>query len=178
MKTGKLLIIWGLMLIALILIVIPASAKATRIEVEAYEVKCYYNPGIEWESDGIYHARDGFQVGPRIPLSDEDPIQEMLEIESTVNLNLNFKTGEGNGWGKFTSENFVGTWNGKLTEWKPGIWVISGKSVGHGVSPEFEGWQLRVEWETIDPAAFPGMCNGANPVSALHAHATYLIPGK
>lgn len=176
MRAKKFLFMGGLTLISLVLIIAPASASATRIEVEAYEIKCSYDPGQEWISDSIYHARNGSQTGPRIPLSPEDPISEIVEINTTVNLNLNMKTGEGNGWGTFTSENFEGTWNGKLTEWMPGVWVTSGKSIGHGFTPAFDGWELRVEWQSIDPSAFPGACDGADPVSALHSNATFLIP--
>lgn len=172
MRAKKFLLMGGLTL--LVLIIAPISASATRIEVEAIEIKCSYDPGEEWISDSIYHARNGSQTGPRIPLSPEDPIGEIVEINSTVNLNL--KKGEGNGWGTFTSDNFEGTWNGKLTEWMPGIWVISGKSVGHGYTSAFYGWELRVEWQSIDPSDFPGACEGADPVSALHSKATYLIP--
>lgn len=178
MKIKKLISMGSLVLIALMLIIAPASARATRIDVEAFELKCAYDPGEVWMSNGIYHARNGLQTGPRISLTPGDPVGAIAEIESIVNLNLNMKTGEGNGWGTFTTENFEGTWNGKLIEWMPGIWVISGKSVGYGISPEFEGWELRVKWESIDPSAFPGACDGADPVSALYAQATYLIPDE
>lgn len=176
MNRRRILIVGALMLLALMLMVIPVSASATRIEVEAFEIKCLYDPGVENISDGIYHARDGLQQGYRLPLSPNDPIDEKMELENTVNLNLNFKTGKGNGWGEFVSENFAGTWTGKLIEWMPGIWLTSGKSVGYGISPEFAGWELRVEWDSIDPSQFNGMCDGANPVSATYAQATYLIP--
>lgn len=177
MKAKYILVFGCLLLLALGLSIAPVSAGVTRIEVEAIEIKCAYDPGEVWISDNIYHSQDGIQTGFRIALTPGDPVEQKAALANSVNTNLNLKTGKGNGWGTFYSENFVGTWNGKLTEWMPGIWLIKGTSIGHGISPEFDGWELRVEWESIDPADFPGECDGNDPVSATYAKATYLIPG-
>lgn len=178
MNTKKLLTTGILMLIALVLTIVPASARTTKIEVEAIQVNCSYAPGVFWVSDGIYHTRGGLQSGPRIPLSPEDPIQELESVYSTFNLNLNLKTLKGNGWGSFTGEGFEGIWNGKLTGNEQGIWDIEGQSIGHGISPEFEGWELRIEWESIDPDPYAWACDGATPARVNHSNVTYLIPGQ
>ena len=131
-------------------------------------------------SDGIYHARGGFQSGPRIPLSDEDPIQDLESIYSTVNVNLNLKTLKGNGWGSFTGEGFEGIWNGKLTGNEQGGLDSKGQSIGHGIG-EFEGWELRIEWESVSPTHFADYaeyCGGTIPQAVNHSYVTYLIPGQ
>lgn len=180
MNTRKFLTMGMLVLVSLALTIAPVSARTTRIEVQADFVQCSSDPGDVWISDGIYHSRNGLLSGPRIPLSLEDPIQELEWVYSTINLNLNLKTHKGNGWGPFTSKGFEGIWNGKLTEIAPGIWATTeGMSIGHGFGPEFEGWELRVKWASIDPAPFAGICDdGADPVSANHGYVTYLIPGQ
>ena len=181
MNTKKLLSVGILALIALVLIIVPVSARTTRIEVEAIQVNCFYETGDMWVVDGIYHERGGLQSGPRIPLSDEDPIQELDLVYSEINLNLNLKTLKGNGWGSFTGEGFEGIWNGKLTGYEQGAWWdIEGQSIGHGVIPEFEGWELRIEWKSIDPAHYADYaeyCDGATPARVNHSDVTYLIPG-
>ena len=177
MNTKKLLSVGILALIALVLIIVPVSARTTRIEVEAIQVNCFYETGDMWVVDGIYHERGGLQSGPRIPLSDEDPIQELDLVYSEINLNLNFKTLTGNGWGSFTGEGFEEIWNGKLTGNEQGIWDIKGQSIGHGIG-EFKGWELRIEWESIDPAPYAWACDGATPARVNHSQVTYLIPGQ
>jgi hypothetical protein len=179
MKKKKILVMCSLALLALGCEITPTSSHENRIEVEAIEVKCSYIPGEEWISDGIYHSRNGTQTGPRIPLTADDPVgDDPVVITTTVNLNLNPETGKGIGWGTFESDNFVGTWNGKFIE-REGIWLPSGNSVGHGISQDFDGWELVVSWESTDPSAFAGKCPGnTDPISALDAKATYLIPNE
>jgi hypothetical protein len=181
MNKRKICTIVGILLVLLLLTVLPTSANPNWISVEAIEIFCSYEIGEFWVDGDMYYERGSIQTGFKIPLTEGDPFP-LGEYVSEVNLDLNFATGEGKGYGAtyFDAEGdggyFVGWWHGTLIEYAPGIWISpKALAVTKGID-DIAGWRTKSKAYAIDPAPYAGMCGGADPVGVMYLELDYKQP--
>jgi hypothetical protein len=154
MKSRRIVTIIVILLIGAVLMVIPASAKISKITVDSYEVYCTYEQVDYWWEGNVAHERGSSQTGFRFNVSEDDPI-EIATISTIINSNANHNTDTGTAWGNFVSEpegfdgTIVGEWNAKIYRLAPGIWPVSqGQAVGYGTG-NLKGLRVITEFSSV-----------------------------
>ncbi len=120
-----------LALVVTTLIMTTASARPTKVPVEAIECTVeIVDPGKEWvDEENIYHLRD--RVVKNMKVSDYALLNGTDIV--VINLNLNLKDGSGNGFGsaEFQPDGVDGTFRGHWTgDFSGGL--LTGQAINHG----------------------------------------------
>lgn len=157
------------LLVAALLAVAPAAAKAKRTQFEAFEATCNIVPGDAEITGNVLHIREQINTN-RVIATDATQTGTNTVL---VNVDLNLVNGDGAAYGTFSldPDAFTGTWEGSFSGHISGF-VITGQALGHGTGV-LAGQKVMVDLQDIDPATLPenpcapGSVLGASSVSGV-----------
>ncbi len=149
---GRRFMLWFVVLLLLALATYPVGAKTVKTFFTGTEQYIGdIDPGVEWiTKGGTYHLRDNTGLSH---ISTSDP---RVQGDNYIVLNGNFTFlpepvfVTGHMWGTFRLISEGGTWTGTYNGFRDENGFSFFKYVGHG-SEGYEGLQLRMEYERLDP---------------------------
>ncbi|HSF79672.1 MAG TPA: hypothetical protein VLA49_00460 [Anaerolineales bacterium] len=167
-------------MISMALMVYPASAEATRVEFQNYNIACTITSQTLWVSDdGIVHIRD------RV-------------LNSVVTSNSNYFAGPGHIFANANISdpvNGIGTYFGTLDIYPTaypeghwfGHWSMQITENGYQGIARLKGYgdlEGMLSFSKLTPlpptvlANFKGLCGGNQPVAGTYVEGYYLVPGS
>ncbi len=172
----------SLVLILLLVSTIPASANPNWVRVDIIEVFCDYQTGGWWVDGDMYYERGSVETGYKIPLSADDPFPTGT-YTIDVNLDLNFATGQGIGYGdvRFDPDGysgaFIGWWHGTFyNDTQTAAWLVKQAHANTDGVGDAEGWRTKGKSYSIDPSPFAYVCGGDIPFGASFLDLDYKQP--
>lgn len=156
MRCIRILALVGMLLLAAILMLaLPASAESSKTPFDVYEVSCDVTPGIQWVAGHTLHVRG--QESQNI-FYDPETFEILGENSIVSNVNSDLNTGQANLFGTFSAiylpesntGTFDGTWNGELS---PASGFV-GRALGHGTD-DITGKKIKVTVRGVDLSEVP-----------------------